>query len=268
MQSGEAAPAAAPRGAGFLANFGRKEPAPATVPPSTFQISNGAGGSGREADLARREAELARREAEVQQLAADAKPRNWPSCCPLIYHNIAEQIPSWNRSFVRFTYLIELLTIAGFFYNCLIVLIAIFARVGPGLNWWFISMLCLVMGVPLSWWLFYKSVFNSAQTDGGTYSYMKTFLLIMIHMAWAAWMVVAAPNLGTFSAGIFPMMDHFSRGGASGLAFGIMYIINIGIWGLVALGSWVVLGLAVAAYRRGDEPRRAYEERHAPLSAA
>ena len=127
--------------------------------------------------------------------------QNWPSCCPLIYHNIAEQIPSWNRSFVRFTYLIELLTIAGFFYNCLIVLIAIFARVGPGLNWWFISMLCLVMGVPLSWWLFYKSVFNSAQTDGGTYSYMKTFLLIMIHMAWAAWMVVAAPNLGTFSAG-------------------------------------------------------------------
>jgi hypothetical protein len=46
------------------------------VPPSTFQISNGAGGgSGREADLARREAELARREAELQQLAADAKPR-------------------------------------------------------------------------------------------------------------------------------------------------------------------------------------------------
>ena len=80
VQSGEvarAAPAAAaaPRGAGFLANFGRKEPAAATVPPSTFQISNGAGGSGREADLARREAELARREAEVQQLAADAKPR-------------------------------------------------------------------------------------------------------------------------------------------------------------------------------------------------
>jgi hypothetical protein len=63
-------------------------------------------------------------------------------------------------------------------------------------------------------------------------------------------------------------MDHFSRGGASGLAFGIMYIINIAIWGLVAFGSWVVLGLAVAAYRRGDGPRRAYEERHAPLSAA
>jgi hypothetical protein len=127
--------------------------------------------------------------------------QNWPSCCPFIYHNIGEQIPAWNRSFVRFTYLIELLTIAGFFYNCLIVLIAIFARVGPGLNWWFISMLCLVMGVPLSWWLFYKSCFNSAQTDGATYSYMKTFLLIMIHIAWAAWMVIAAPNLGTFSAG-------------------------------------------------------------------
>jgi hypothetical protein len=118
-----------------------------------------------------------------------------------MYHNIQEQIPSWNRSMVRFTYLVELISIAAFFYNCLIVLIAIFARVGPGLNWWFISLLALVMGVPLSWWLFYKGVFNSAQTDGATYSYIRTFLTCMLHLAWCVWMILGVPNLGTFSAG-------------------------------------------------------------------
>jgi len=118
-----------------------------------------------------------------------------------MYHNIQEQIPSWNRSMVRFTYLVELISIAAFFYNCLIVLIAIFARVGPGLNWWFISLLALVMGVPLSWWLFYKGVFNSAQTDGATYSYIRTFLTYMLHLAWCVWMILAVPHLGTFSAG-------------------------------------------------------------------
>jgi hypothetical protein len=34
--------------------------------------------------------------------------------------------------------------------------------------------------------------------------------------------------------------------------------------GLAGLGGWVVLGLAIAAYRRGDTPRRDYEQRYGP----
>jgi hypothetical protein len=69
------------------------------------------------------------------------------------------------------------------------------------MTWWFLSVLALVLGVPLSWWMFYKSVFSSAQTDGATYSYLRTFILIMLHMAWCVWMVLALPNLGSFSGG-------------------------------------------------------------------
>jgi hypothetical protein len=69
------------------------------------------------------------------------------------------------------------------------------------MTWWFLSVLALVLGVPLSWWMFYKSVFGSAQTDGATYSYLRTFILIMLHMAWCVWMVLALPNLGSFSGG-------------------------------------------------------------------
>lgn len=60
--------------------------------------------------------------------------QNWPRCCPFIYHDIRAQIPSWNRSFVRFTYLVELITIAAFFYNAIIILATLFAG-EAGLNW-------------------------------------------------------------------------------------------------------------------------------------
>jgi hypothetical protein len=53
--------------------------------------------------------------------------QNWPPCCPFIYHDIRAQIPSWNRSFVRFTYLVELISIAAFFYNAIIILATLFA---------------------------------------------------------------------------------------------------------------------------------------------
>jgi glucose dehydrogenase len=84
---------------------------------------------------------------------------------------------------VRFAYLVELVSIAAFFYNAIIILATLFAGIPrPGLQWWFLSLLVITMGVPLSWFLFYKSLFNSAQTDGATYSYIRSFLLIIIHM--------------------------------------------------------------------------------------
>lgn len=227
-----------------------------------------AGGGGdlaaREAQLARREAELSRREAQLASATAQSGGviKNWPSCCPFIYHNIREQIPAWNRSMVRFTYLVELVSIAAFFYNAIILLATLFAGIQrPGLQWWFLSLLTITLGVPLSWWLFYKSIFNSAQTDGKTYSYIRSFMLTLLHMAWCVWMILGIDNLGEFSAGIFPMFRMFQRGDAKGTAFGIMFIINIALWGIAAFGCWVVIGLAVAAYRRGDGPRRDYEER-------
>ncbi|KAF8072366.1 hypothetical protein HT031_000025 [Scenedesmus sp. PABB004] len=193
--------------------------------------------------------------------SAPPVPPNWPSCCPVIYHSIREQVPAWNRSMVRFTYLVELLSLAGFFFNALVLLAALLAGTGPLLQSWFLSIIALVLGVPLSWLLFYKGVFNAAKTDGATYTYIRVMLTTLLHFAWCVWMVLALQRLGDFSAGIFPMLRQFQRGDAKGIAFGILYIINIAIWGLAAGGCWLVLGLAVAAYRRGDGPRREYEAR-------
>jgi hypothetical protein len=57
------------------------------------------------------------------------------------------------------------------------------------------------------------------------------------------------------------MLDMFKQNDGKGIAFGIMYIINISLWGIAGLGCWVVLGLAVTSYRKGDGPRRDYEGR-------
>jgi hypothetical protein len=51
------------------------------------------------------------------------------------------------------------------------------------------------------------------------------------------------------AAGIFPMFRMFQRRDSAGIAFGIMFIINIALWGLAVFGCWVCIGLAVAAYR-------------------
>lgn len=47
------------------------------------------------------------------------------------------------------------------------------------------------------------------------------------------------------------MFRMFQMNDSKGIAFGIMFIINIALWGIAGLGCWVVLGLAVAAYRCG-----------------
>lgn len=70
------------------------------------------------------------------------------------------------------------------------------------------------------------------------------------------------------AAGVFPMLNFFSAGGSAGLAFGIMYIINIGLWAIAGFGGWVCLGLAVNAYRKGDTPRQEYESRIAGANRA
>lgn len=75
---------------------------------------------------------------------------------------------------------------AAFFYNAIIILATLFAGVNrPGLQWWFLSLLVITLGVPLSWWLFYKSIFRAAQTDGATYSYIRAFMLTLLHMVGA-----------------------------------------------------------------------------------
>ncbi len=95
---------------------------------------------------------------------------------------------------IRFALIVELIIIFAFFYNTLITLIAMLAKVGFEIRWWLVALLAMVLGIPGSWYLWYKSLFGSARTDGSTFSYMKTFLLIFVQIVWCGWMVAAIPG--------------------------------------------------------------------------
>lgn len=237
-------------------------------------IGGGAGGdpTTRETELARREAAVAAREAELGLAPGAPAPggllparqlgANWPPCVPLIRHSIGEGVVPWHRSTVRFAYLVELLELGAFVYNCVVLLAALIAGVGPGLSFWLISLVAVCLGAPGSWLLWYKQLWSAANSNGSTYAYARELVLLLLNVAFAVWMIIAAKGLGDFSAGIFPLIEHFNAKTGKGTAFGILYIINVCLWGAVAFGSWVVVGLAIKAYRQGGEPARAYEERY------
>jgi hypothetical protein len=102
-------------------------------------------------------------------------------------------------------------------------------------------------------------------------------IIYTVHVALPASAALAAPQHGTyppthhpchlptgdFSAGIFKAIDLFNAGGGSkDTFFGVLCITNVAVWGLAGFGSWVVLGLAIKAFRASDGPRKEYEARH------
>ena len=78
-------------------------------------------------------------------------------------------------------------------------------------------------------------------------------------------MCVAA---GSFNSGALKMIDLFNQGGGKGYAFGIMCIINVGLWGLSSLIVFFSLGAAVRAMRAGNIPRENFEVRNVGSMAA
>jgi secretory carrier-associated membrane protein len=227
----------------------------------------------RELELSRREAAIRAREAELGLapgaqapggiLPASARaPANWPPCVPLIRHSIADGVVPWHRPMVRFAYLVELLEIGAFFFNAIVLLAALIAGVSAGLTWWLISVLALCLGVPGSWLLWYKCLWSAANSNGGTYAFARELILLLINVAWCVLCIVAPRGIADWSAGVIPMLGLFQRNDTKGTVFAIFYIINIALWGGVAFGSWVVVGLAIRAYRQGGDPAREYEARY------
>lgn len=214
----------------------------------------------RERELARRESELAKREAELVVLQNGRK--NWPPCKPMLYHDISAEVPAYYRSSVRFAYIVWIISALGFFLNWLIYLMFTVAYTGRDIKWFFLATIASVLGLPLSFLMWYRNVYYATKTDGATFTYIKTMFYIVVHIAWCVWTLLGIPGLGDFCAGIFKAIDLFNAGGGpKDTFFGVMCLINVAVWGLAGFGGWVVLGLAIKAFRAGDKPRRDYEAR-------
>lgn len=92
--------------------------------------------------------------------------------------------------------------------------------------------------------------------------YVRTFLWVLVHIAWAVFLCIGAPGTGDFAAGVMPMIRFFSGNGGTNNFLGIMCIINVAAWGTVVVGMWAVLGYAIAAWRAGNTPRMLFEQKY------
>lgn len=143
---------------------------PPAANTTTFSSGGGAGG----ADLARKEAELARRAAELdekermlkkreQELGAVGwKPPNWPVCKPMIYHSIAEDIPTELKSMVRAGYYQWIMYASTLAFNFFSVMCYYFAYRIEKPGGFIASIFLMVLGAPLSFQMSYQSLYNGA----------------------------------------------------------------------------------------------------------
>ncbi len=53
-----------------------------------------------------------------------------------------------------------------------------------------------VLGLPLSFLMWYRNVYYATKTDGATFTYIKTMFYICVHMAWSVWTLLGIPGLG------------------------------------------------------------------------
>lgn len=241
----------------WLGAWGSEKPAEAEAPRSDVMAAS-RDMTPRERELAKREQELAKRETELAQLQKGRK--NWPSCKPMLYHDISADVPSWHRGMVRFAYVSWLLSALGFFLNWLIFLMFMLAYTGRDIKWFFLATIASVIGLPLSFLMWYRGLYFASKTDGASFSYIKTMLYMCIHLAWCVWTLLGIPGLGDFCAGVFKMIDLFNAGGGTrDTFFAVMCLINVAVWGAAGFGTWVALGLAIRAFRAGDAPRKAHE---------
>lgn len=298
----------------------------------------------KEAELKAKEAEMAKREAEMIRSGGSAKKKNWPTCYPCLYHDIAGEIPVPARNMVRGNYLSIYLFIYGqcalvplsstcrllstafspsmpaaaaaaaacgclwvaqssgrscppialhsqrihaaadrppaapclraaalcpplcplstqvrFVYwswyglaLCLLMNVACASIVlGKGKSGavasWFLAIVYLLLGLPLSFFLWYRRLYNGSKADSA-FGYLGFFIMYLIHIAFCIWAAVAIPIAASkwSFCGFLSMIRAFDIDAITGFFF----LVGASMWTLEAVWSFWCLK-SVYGYFRG-----------------
>ena len=211
----------------------------------------------REREVRKKELELQAREKALQEAIRTApKPPNWPKCKPIVYHSIVDDIPVETQRMVRVAYVTWMITFVGYLYNWLVIFLMFVSGTDTGVGDWFFATLVSSLGIPLSFFLWYRALYRAAQTQGSTLAYGKFFLHWLVHMVWTVWTLVAAPTVADYCAGFFIMIRELDSGGSKGIAFAVMTLINIVIWMTIFFLSFWMGKQAMSEFRSGGGPGR------------
>lgn len=203
----------------------------------------------REANLKAREEKMLAKELEVEAREREVRSKelaskNWPCrCFRIAYHSIPDQIPARLQPMIKKFYYLMFWTWIGLFWNLVTVLTYWGeADSDQGILW---AALYFVVGVPGSWWVWYRQVyFGAARARGRKYVFF--FVGFFLHMLISIAIGVGIPTIGC--GGLLVMLAAFSK---SYTASGIFALIITVMFGINILISIYLFKKARDAWRSG-----------------
>lgn len=165
---------------------------PSTLPPGyTTGMLNEL--SQREKELRRREEDLKRKEEELRrgQHGDMERKRNWPICCPIIFHSISEECQPAKAKMVRMAYNTFLFFIVMLVWQFICVSSMVLRFHGGGLAAWFLCSIYMLAGMPGAYFLWYKRCYNLGKTG---YGHIRCITFLLIHFGFCLYCTIAIPS--------------------------------------------------------------------------
>ncbi|GAX82412.1 hypothetical protein CEUSTIGMA_g9840.t1 [Chlamydomonas eustigma] len=231
------APSATTGYAGAYANPQYNGPPPAaatafTTPSTSVDVNREALLDKREAELRAKEAELRALEQQLKDTGVVLKKKNWPICYPLVHHDIPGDIPENSRRVVREIYFCWWGLVTCMLWNFFCASTMLGTNNTNRVASWFLSIFFAVLGIPLSFWGWYLSIYDAAAQDS-TFGYVKFFLCFAINCLWCIWCAVG-PQLGAASWSFAGWLTAFPGFGESTF-IGTVYIVGAAIWSVLSV---------------------------------
>ncbi|ONK55769.1 uncharacterized protein A4U43_C10F800 [Asparagus officinalis] len=189
--------------------FGNRNDATDDIPLGSVNGSKGKDLASWEADLKRREQDIKRREEALTSAGVPVEEKNWPPFFPIIHHDIAKEIPIHAQR-------LQYLAFASWLGICLclgwnIIAVVVCWIKGGGVKIFLLACIYALLGVPLSYVLWYRPLYRAMRTDSAV-KFGWFFLLYMIHIGFCIIAAIAPPIVfhGKSLTGILAAIDTFS----------------------------------------------------------
>eukprot|EP00201_Polytomella_parva_P010008 CAMPEP_0175067068 /NCGR_PEP_ID=MMETSP0052_2-20121109/16878_1 /TAXON_ID=51329 ORGANISM="Polytomella parva, Strain SAG 63-3" /NCGR_SAMPLE_ID=MMETSP0052_2 /ASSEMBLY_ACC=CAM_ASM_000194 /LENGTH=385 /DNA_ID=CAMNT_0016333879 /DNA_START=115 /DNA_END=1272 /DNA_ORIENTATION=- len=192
----------------------------------------------KEADLNRREKELAAQRAELEGKGLLPKKKNWPFFFPMIYHNISAEVPEHRRRPVREGYCAWMGLVWCLSWNIFCASVMLGQDANQKVPSWFLTIIYWITGVPISFYSWYRCLYNGAKVDSG-FRFITFFALFAVHTAFCIWAAIAVP----FSANQWSFCGFLTaiKANSHGTFPAVIFWVGAGFWSAEAVFSlWVI----------------------------
>eukprot|EP01114_Cavostelium_apophysatum_P001731 TRINITY_DN1150_c0_g1_i1.p1 TRINITY_DN1150_c0_g1~~TRINITY_DN1150_c0_g1_i1.p1 ORF type:complete len:291 (+),score=35.89 TRINITY_DN1150_c0_g1_i1:53-925(+) len=175
-----------------------------------------------------------------QALLGD-RPKNWPRCRPIIHHRIHSDIVEEKRTMVRRAYFGWWMHSICLLWNFIAMCAALAIKEA---NWgdFFISLAALILGTPVSFWVYW--LFYSAVRKGSGANYTIWFCSFFLEIAFEILCAVGIPSTG--AAGFILMVNAFKK---PNVPIGILNAVSAAFWIGVVVYNIIIFNSGRRDYR-------------------